>query len=254
MEDRLDRILGGLQVDIDPAAMSGAAAPSVLLLACGAAIRISDSAVAIVPSSRPLRVVASVARQIRVTYRGVVNLFDYIDQPLVVPFVADDPLRRCIAQLTDELAAERPGRRAMAETLLRELLILMLRRCRERGHLREAWLTAVDDPRLARPLAAMRDRPEHTFTVAELAELAGMSRTVFAARFVEALARPPLEFLTRLRLERAAQLLTSTELPVKSVAAQVGYASRSSFTRAFLATYGAAPKIFRRDETLRLSA
>ena len=139
-------------------------------------------------------------------------------------------------------------------TLLRELLILMLRRCRECGHLREAWLAAVDDPRLALPLAAMRERPEHTFTVAELAELAGMSRTVFAARFVEALARPPLEFLTRLRLERAAQLLTSTELPVKSVAAQVGYASRSSFTRAFLATYGAAPKTFRRDGTLPLSA
>ena len=52
------------------------------------------------------------------TYGGVVNLFDYIDQPLIVPFAADDPLRRCIAQVTDELAAERPGRRAMAATLL----------------------------------------------------------------------------------------------------------------------------------------
>src|SRR3954468_24008819 len=123
MEDRLDRILGGLQVDIDPAAMSGAPARSVLPLACGAAIRLSDSAVAILPSSRPLRVVASGARLIRVTYGGVVNLFDYIDQPLVVPFAADDPLRRCVAQLIDELAVERPGRRAMAAALLRELLI-----------------------------------------------------------------------------------------------------------------------------------
>ena len=255
MAGRLDRILDGVQVDIDPAALSAvAAAPNVLPLACGAAIRISDCDVTILPPRRRRRVVASGAGLIRVTYGGVVNLFDYIDRPLVVPFAADDPLSRCAGQLMDELAAERPGRRAMATTLLRELLILMLRRCHERGHLREAWLAALDEPRLARPLAAMRDSPEHTFTVAELAELAGMSRTVFAARFIAALGRPPFEFLTRLRLERAVQLLTSTELPVKSVAALVGYASRSSFTRAFLVTYGSAPKTFRRDVTLRLSA
>jgi AraC-like DNA-binding protein len=254
MADRLDRILGGVQVDIDPAAISDvAAARGVLALACGATIRISDCDVTILQPGRRLRVVANGAPLIRVTYGGVVNLFDHIDRPLVASFAADDPLSRCTAQLMDELAVERPGRRAMAATLLRELLILVLRRCRERGHLPEAWLAALDDPRLARPLEAMRDRPEHTFTVAELAELAGMSRTVFAARFMEAFAQPPFEFLTRLRLERAAQLLTSTELPVKGVAAQVGYASRSSFTRAFLATYGVAPKTFR-DVTLRPSA
>jgi AraC-like DNA-binding protein len=253
MPDRLDRILDGLQVDIDSAAIPDAAGSGVLPLACGATIRISECDVAILPRRR-LRGVSSGARRIRVTYGGVVNLFDYLDRPLVVRFTADDVLRRCTAQFMDEMLAERLGRRAMAATLLRELLILTLRRCCGRGHLREAWLAALDDPRLVRALAAMRDRPEHTFTVAELAELAGMSRTVFAARFMEALARPPFEFLTQLRLERAAQLLTSTELPVKSVAAQVGYASRSSFTRAFLATYGAAPKTFRRDVTLRLSA
>ena len=60
MADRLDRILDGVQVDIDPAAMSDvAAAPSVLPLACGAAIRISDCDVTILPSRRRRRVVAS---------------------------------------------------------------------------------------------------------------------------------------------------------------------------------------------------
>lgn len=254
MTDRLDRILDGLEVDIEPAAIPTAGGTAVLALACGATVRLSERDVTILPARRRLRAVPSSGRRIRVTYRGVVNLFDYLDRPLVVPFEDDDPLRRCTAQLVDEMAGERPGRRTMAATLLRELLILALRRCCERGSLREAWLAALDDSRLARALAAMRDHPDHTFTVAELAELAGMSRTVFAARFVKVLARPPFEFLTRLRLERAAQLLTSTELPVKSVAAQVGYASRSSFTRAFLATYGAAPKTFRRDVTFRLSA
>lgn len=248
MLDRLDRILDGLEVDIESAAIAGPGGAGILVLACGATIRLSDYDVAILPPRRRHRVQSEDVRRIRVSYRGVVNLFDNLDRPLIFPLQDDDLLRRCTAQLVSEITAARPGRITMVATLLRELLILTVRRCFELGKLSEAWLTALDDPRLGRALTAMRDHLDHTFTVAELAEVAGMSRTVFAARFVEALAQPPFEFLTRLRLERAAQLLTSTELPVKSVAAQVGYASRSSFTRAFLATYEAAPKTFRRGD------
>jgi transcriptional regulator GlxA family with amidase domain len=83
------------------------------------------------------------------------------------------------------------------------------------------------------------------FTVTELAEVAGMSRTVFAARFTSAMARPPIEFLKGLRFARAAHLLARTDLPVKAIASRVGYASRSSFTRAFVAHHGAPPTDFR---------
>jgi len=54
-----------------------------------------------------------------------------------------------------------------------------------------------------------------------------------------------MEFLKALRLGRAAELLTRTDLPVKTVASEVGYSSRSSFTRAFVARYGCAPARFR---------
>jgi AraC-like DNA-binding protein len=54
-----------------------------------------------------------------------------------------------------------------------------------------------------------------------------------------------MEFLQALRLARAAELLVGTDLPVKSVATRVGYSSRSSFTRAFVARQGAGPTAFR---------
>jgi AraC-like DNA-binding protein len=54
-----------------------------------------------------------------------------------------------------------------------------------------------------------------------------------------------MEFLARVRLARAAQLLAATELPVKMVAGRVGYLSRSSFTRAFLARHGVGPRAYR---------
>ena len=72
-----------------------------------------------------------------------------------------------------------------------------------------------------------------------------MSRSAFAAHFCEAFGQSPMEFLKSVRLARAAQLLIGTDLPVKSVAIRVGYASRSSFTRAFVTCHGMGPTAFR---------
>lgn len=183
--------------------------------------------------------------RIRATYQGSIGLFDRLPEPLVETFAADDPIRRSFEELLDEIAARRPGSRAMAETLLRRCLILLLRRYCERGECRLAWLAALDDARLGRAVTAMLERPEHPFTLGRLAEVAGMSRSVFAVRFADAFDQSPIGFLKRLRLARAAQLLARTDLPVKTVAARVGYSSRSSFTRAFHASQGVGPTAFR---------
>lgn len=75
--------------------------------------------------------------------------------------------------------------------------------------------------------------------------LAGMSRSSFAERFGRAFGRSPLDFVLMVRLRHAAHLLATTALPVKLVADAVGYASRSHFSRAFKATYGADPSAYR---------
>lgn len=279
----LDRLLEGLDVEVGPVAVhDGRCAPTLdrgslkaptvhytrsgagsLELACGATVCLSSQAVIVLPAQRRARTISALGAprllepctgdsdlvtayvRIRATYHGSVNLFDHLSEPLVEPLVPDDPIRRSLEELLAEIAAFRPGCRAMAETLLRRSLILLLRRCFEHGDYQLTRLAALQDTRLGRAVAAMHAQPEHTFTLPELAEVAGMSRTVFAARFTDALAQPPIEFLKQLRLTRAAHLLARTELPVKTVAARVGYASRSSFTRAFVAWQGAAPTAFR---------
>jgi AraC-like DNA-binding protein len=184
--------------------------------------------------------------RIRATYVGSVGVFDQLNEPMVETLCAGDPVGRCFGELMAEIAGQRPGRRAMVELLLREGLILFLRRaCRRDGHV--SWMGALEDVRLGRAVAAMRDRPEHPFTLQRLAEVAGMSRSVFAVRFAESLDSSPMEFLKVIRLARAADLLTRTDLPVKTVAARVGYSSRSSFTRAFLATHRIGPTAFRAE-------
>lgn len=183
--------------------------------------------------------------RIRATYQGSVGLFDHLREPLVESLTDDDPLREAFHELIDELASQRTGYRAMAETLLRRCLILLLRRLCDHDKGRVLWLALLEDSRLGRAVAAMRDRPEHSFTLPALAEVAGMSRSVFAARFADTLGQSPIGFLKTLRLARATRLLLATDLPVKSVATRVGYSSRSSFTRAFVACHGVGPMAFR---------
>jgi AraC family transcriptional regulator, activator of mtrCDE len=194
-------------------------------------------------ASDPDIVVAS--GRIHATYKGTIDLFDHLREPLVERVPSDDPICRSFEELLEEIRANRPGGRAMAEALLRRCLILLLRRYWEHGERRPSWLAAFDDARLGRAIAAMQDRPEQSFTLPTLAEVASMSRSVFAARFAEVLSQPPIEFLKSVRLARAAHLLTRTDLPVKVVASRVGYASRSSFTRAFVARHGLGPLAFR---------
>ena len=97
----------------------------------------------------------------------------------------------------------------------------------------------------------MVKHPGRPFTLEHLAVPAGVSRSTFAARFVEAFGQSTIDCLKQLRLQRAAQLLRATELPVKIVAMQVGYGSRSYFTRAFKARYGAEPAAYRRASVER---
>jgi len=269
----IDRLLDGLDVEVAPMVGGEAKTPTVqytrdgagiFALAGGAIVQLSRQSVMVLPAAPPrtgfaltggaMRAAGTTASdtetvtvcvKIRVTYRAAVNLFDHLEEPLVEPLEGDDPIARSFEDVLDELVTARPGYHAMAEALLRRSFILLLRRSCQNADTRLSWLAAVEDTRLGRAMEAMRERPEHAFTLPELAELAGMSRTVFAARFTDALAQPPIDFLKTVRLTRAAQLLTRTDLPIKTVAAQVGYSSRSSFTRAFVASHGAAPAAFR---------
>jgi AraC-like DNA-binding protein len=183
--------------------------------------------------------------RVRASLQGSVGLFDHLREPLIEHLRAGDPLGRALQELLDEIAARRPGYRAMAEALLRRCLILLLRRVGDGDEERMSWLAPLEDSRLRRAVTAMQARPEHSFTLPVLAEVAGMSRSVFAARFVDVLGQSPIGFLKTLRLARASRLLLGTDLPVKSVATRVGYASRSSFTRAFVAVHGVGPMAFR---------
>jgi AraC-like DNA-binding protein len=102
------------------------------------------------------------------------------------------------------------------------------------------------DSHVERALAAMRCHPSRRWTVASLAQVAGLSRAPFARRFERAMGAPPRRYLTDLRLRLAATRLVTTDARLAEIADQVGYATEFSFAKAFRRAFGIAPGTFRR--------
>ena len=129
----------------------------------------------------------------------------------------------------------------MADVIFIQILRAYLARVPEDGG---GFLGALRDPSTAAALGAMHQRPEAPWTVASLAKEVGLSRSVFAARFAQLVGEPPLGYLTRLRMEKAAILLREGATLAKA-SHLTGYASDASFSHAFRQWAGVAPGAYR---------
>jgi AraC-like DNA-binding protein len=110
------------------------------------------------------------------------------------------------------------------------------------------------DAQIAPALAALHDRPGANWTLAELAGLAGMSRTLFAARFRATMGESPMRHLAKIRLGQAAGYLTTTGLSVEAIARRTGYGTDASLSKAFKREFGASPGQYReRKGTMAIS-
>ena len=102
-------------------------------------------------------------------------------------------------------------------------------------------LTGLAQPRLARALVALHESPGAGWTLDTMAQQAGMSRSAFAAAFRTHVGQPPADYLVQWRMA-IAQTLLRGGTPVKAAATELGYASASSFSRAFTQATGLSPR------------
>jgi AraC-like DNA-binding protein len=146
-----------------------------------------------------------------------------------------------------EATANEPGSRSLIDGLLRVLYLKTLHdHVAQLPEGRASWLKALSDPEIGHALAAIHARPEVPWTVAALAEEVAMARSTFAARFTAWVGEPPLEYLTRWRIQKASLLLRTTRTELKAVATRVGYESASAFSKAFTHWMGTPPGAYRR--------
>ena len=155
--------------------------------------------------------------------------------------------------LVDEARQQQLGSMAAVERLTDLVVIQSIRawlgqedsRCKD-------WLAAMENPRLGAALTHIHEQPGHPWTVAELAEIAAMSRTAFSQSFKQTLGESPLSYLTRWRMTLAQFRLRQSQDSILHIALDLGYQSEAAFGRAFKKMTGQSPGALRESGGLPL--
>jgi AraC-like DNA-binding protein len=170
--------------------------------------------------------------------------------PIVKVHIRDSPsgqwLESTFQYSVDHAESSGPGSTAVIAKLSEVLFVETIRLyIAKLPPTQTGWLAGVRDPDVGKALALLHKQPSHPWTIASLANAVGLSRSVLAERFRHYLSDTPMGYLTRWRLQLAAQVLTSTSKSVAEVAGEVGYESEPSFNRAFKREFGIPPARFR---------
>jgi transcriptional regulator GlxA family with amidase domain len=143
----------------------------------------------------------------------------------------------------------RPGGEAVLERMSEMLFVEVLRRYADLLPPEQTgWLAGIRDPAVGRALALLHERPAEAWTLERLGEEAGLSRSSLHERFAHLTGQPPMQYLTRWRMQVAAGLLRDTTAKVVEIALRVGYESEAAFSRAFRREVGVAPGAWRRGQ------
>jgi AraC-like DNA-binding protein len=158
-------------------------------------------------------------------------------------------LRWSVERMMHELREPQPGGLLVARHLAQMMLVQALRLHLVEGSRNEGgWLFALADKQMSAAINAMHDNPAYRWTLQNLAEHTGMSRSAFAQRFKAVVGEAPMEYLARWRMLLAADKLANSGDPVSVIALSLGYESESAFSTAFKRVMGDSPRQYSRTQ------
>lgn len=149
--------------------------------------------------------------------------------------------------LFDETGSDDLGTDLIRQHLTDILFVQVLRTwiSRQQGQL-PGWLQALHDQHIRKAIEAIHEEPGAEWTVERLAQKAGVGRATFAGRFTKLVGESPMRYLTRWRMQVAAEMLRSRTTTIDTIAQELGYFSRASFTNAFKRYMGLGTGAYRR--------
>lgn len=160
--------------------------------------------------------------------------------PTVVHVRGATRLTQLIAMVAEETTHPRPGGES-ALSRLADLLLIEAMRSTAAGGSPPGLLRGLGDERIAVALHLMHAHIERTWTIAQLAKAAALSRSTFHERFTRTVGVAPMEYLLAWRMRVARDLLRQGELRIAQIAERVGYGSSSAFSTAFQRHVGMTP-------------
>jgi AraC-like DNA-binding protein len=146
-----------------------------------------------------------------------------------------------LVRLVGEEATEQRSGRDLVLTRLVEVLLIEALRLTPGDDAPPGLLRGLADMQLAPAIRQMHNQIARSWTVAQLARTAALSRSAFFERFTRTVGLPPMEYLLAWRMAVAKDLLHRRDLGVAEVAERVGYGSASTFSTAFSRHVGQPP-------------
>ncbi|MCZ6854350.1 MAG: AraC family transcriptional regulator [Gammaproteobacteria bacterium] len=155
-------------------------------------------------------------------------------------------LKSTLDQLSTEYLSQQPGSELVVNKLTEVVLVELIRINFGRSE-NSRIIRALSDKRIAKALQQLHNDLRHPWTLEKIGAEVGMSRAAFAKQFKALVGQPMLKYLTRLRVQRAKELLRDTKLPLYEIAGRVGYESDLAFTKTFSKLAGTTPTRFRKQ-------
>ena len=159
-----------------------------------------------------------------------------------------------LVHLVGEEATEQGVGSDLVLVRLVEVLLIEALRATQGKDASPGLLRGLADKRVAGALRQMHGDPRRSWTVADLATEAGMSRSAFFDRFTRTVGLRPMEYLLAWRMAVAKDLLRSKTIGLDEVAERVGYGSASTFSTAFSRHVGQAPRRYGRASSTLATA
>lgn len=157
-----------------------------------------------------------------------------------------DLLERLIDLTLAEAQVHSPGGESIRLGLSELIFIEVIRRyLASRGANPTGWLAGLRDPSVGRALALLHEAPARSWSLDEIADRVGMSRSVLAERFARLVGYPPMQYLTNWRMQLAARQLSDGRKKIAEIGRDVGYESEAAFSRTFKRIAGVSPAAWR---------
>jgi AraC-like DNA-binding protein len=176
-----------------------------------------------------------------------VSLLRSLPRLVILPAVERDPSHTAAVTLLEaEVRRPVPGQQTLLDRLLDLNLVYTLRAWWSHSDAdAPGWFRALSDDSLARVLDRLHSSPQQAWTIERMAEVAGLSRAGFAAKFTSIIGTSPGRYLTDLRMRRAEDILERTDATLVHVAREVGYSNEFAFATAFRKRTNTSPGAWR---------
>ena len=173
-----------------------------------------------------------------------------VDNDTVLCELSDPPLSSVAPDTsrTGYVAAELLDRMMAGERLPAEAHLIPPTRVVAR---RSTDVLAIEDADLSAAIRFIREHACDGISVAQVLESVPLSRRSLETRFQKLLGRTPHDEIVRVQIERAKQLLGQTELPLKAIAARLGFRHPEYLNVLFRRVTGQTPGAYRRGNRLQ---